>query len=164
MINQTDFSSRIGIRAIGAGILVSFTSMILLLSLTAALGLFNFFLDEMALAGPAFWIAVSVAWAISLFLGGFIASLVSRPQTKMEGVLNALISNCAFYLLFGLVSLFLVPRVIVSLFTMSTPELFLRGFIVDLICFVLGSYGGIVAVNFEKHAVHPLKRRYFATT
>lgn len=164
VINQSDFSSRIGTRAVGAGVLVSFTSMALLLSLVAALGLFNFYLDEMALAGPSFWIAVAFAWAFSMFAGGFIAALACRPQTRTEGVLNALTSNCGFYLLFGLVSLFLAPRVIISLFTMATPQLFLRGFIVNIICFLLGTYGGIVAVNFEKHAVHPFKRRHFATT
>lgn len=164
MINQSDFSSRIGVRAISAGILVSFTAMILLLSLVAALGLFNFYLDEMAMAGPSFWIAVSFAWAISMFAGGFISALACRPQTKTEGLLNALTANCGFYLFFGLVSLFLAPRVIVSLFTMATPQLFLRGFIVNVICFIIGSYGGIVAVNFEKRAIHPFRKRHFVAT
>jgi hypothetical protein len=153
--NQTDFSSRIGLRAVGAGVLVSFTCMVLLLSLIAALGMFNFYLDEMAGAGPSFWISVSVAWAISLFAGGFVSSLACRPQTKTEGILNALASNCGFFLMFGVVALFLAPRVIVSLFTMATPQLFLRGFIVDVICFIVGAYGGIFAVQFEKHAIHP---------
>ena len=162
MINQSDFSSRIGVRAVGAGILVSFTVMVLLLSLIAALGLFNFYLDEMA--GPSFWISVALAWAFSMFAGGFVSALASRPQTKTEGVLNALCANCGFYLAFGGVALFLAPRVIVSLFTMATPQLFLRGFIVDVISFVIGAYGGMMAVNFEKHAVHPFKRRHFIAT
>lgn len=155
MINQSDFSSRLSLRAFGAGILVSFTCMILGLSLIAALGLFNFYLDEMAAAGPAFWISVSIAWAISMFAGGFFSSLACRPKTKTEGVLNALASNCGFFLLFGLVSLFLAPRVIVSLFTMASPQLFLRGFIVDVICFIVGAYGGIMAIHFEKRATRP---------
>lgn len=162
MINQSDFSSRIGVRAVGAGILVSFTVMVLLLSLIAALGLFNFYLDEMAMAGPSFWISVSLAWALSMLAGGFVASLASRPQTKTEGILNAVCANCGFYLSFGLVALFLTPRVVVSLFTMATPQLFLRGFLVDVICFIVGAYGGILAVNFERHAIHPFKRRHFA--
>lgn len=165
MINQADFSSRIGVRAVGAGILVSFTVMLLLLSLIAALGLFNFYLDEMAMAGPSFWIAIATAWALSMLSGGFVASLACRPQTKTEGILNAVCANCGFYLLFGVVALFLTPRVIVSLFTLATPQLFLRGFIVDLICFIIGAYGGIMAVNFEKHSISPFhKKRHFVAT
>lgn len=166
MINQSDFSSRIGVRAVGAGILVSFTVMVLMLSLIAALGLFNFYLDEMAMAGPSFWMAIAAAWALSMLSGGFVAGLACRPQTKTEGILNAVCANCGFYLLFGVVALFLTPRVIVSLFTMATPQLFLRGFLVDLICFIIGAYGGIMAVNLEKHAIHPFhsKKRHFVAT
>lgn len=160
MINQSDFSSRIGVRAVSAGILVSFTVMILLLSLIAALGMFSFYLDEMAMAGPTFWIAIAAAWALSMFIGGFVASLACRPQTKTEGVLNAVCANCGFFLLFGIVALFLTPRIVVSLFALATPQLFLRGFLIDLICFIVGAYGGIVAVNLERHAIHPFKKRH----
>lgn len=163
MINQSDFSSRIGVRAVSAGVLVSMTTMVLLLSLVAALGLFNFYLDEMASAGASFWLCIAVAWMVSTFAGGFVAALACRPQSRTEGLLNAIVSNCGFYLLFGLVALFLTPRIVISLFSMATPQLFLRGFLVDLIGFILGAYGGIFAVNVDKRALHPFKRRHLAT-
>lgn len=165
MKNQTDFSSRISVRAVTAGMMISFTSMILLMSLVAALGLWDFYLDEMAHAGTAFWLAMSVSWAISMFVAGFVASLAARSQSSTEGVLNALAACSGSFLFFGFVSLFLAPRVVVSLLNMATPQFFLRGFMVDLIGFAVGVYGGVFGVHFEQHSFTPFKkdRKHYAT-
>lgn len=165
MRNQTDFSSRIGVRAVTAGVVISFTTMILLMSLIAALGLWDFYLDEMAHASPSFWIAMTIAWGISMFVAGAVAALAARAQTVLEGVLNALAASCGSYLLFGMASLFFAPRVVVSLLNMASPQLFLRGFIADLLGFAVAIYGGIVAVHFEQHSFEAFRkgRKYFAT-
>jgi hypothetical protein len=138
---------------------VALTMMILLMSFIAALGLWDFYLDEMINASSAFWVAIALAWAVSMFSAGFVSSLAARSQTKLEGMLNAVTSCCGSYLLFGLLALIFTPRVVVSLLGTASPQFFLRLFLVDLVGFVVGLYGGVVAIHFEGHSFDLLGKK-----
>jgi len=165
MRNKTDFSSRIGVRAVTAGVMTSTAFMFLALSLIAALGLWNFNLNELPTIGAPFWIAVSIAWVFSLYFAGLVASLCFRPQNNLEGMLNAIAACCASYLfcIFGF--LFFAPGALETLLISSSPQFFLRAFLGNLLAFALGIYGGVVGVHFEQRSIESFKekRKYVHT-
>ena len=152
MKNQTDLSSRISVRAVAAGSMVALSFMFLSLSLIAALGIWNYNLNELSNVGTSFWISTTIAWSISLYLGGFVASLSTRPQNTTEGALNAIAACCASYLLFGTGFLFFAPTALESLLMSATPQFFLRAFLGDALAFIVGVYGGVVGVHFENRS------------
>ncbi len=75
MKNQSDFSSRISVRAVTAGIMVSLSFMFLALSLIAALGIWNYNINEFSSSGTAFWVSTTIAWVFSLYFAGIVSSL-----------------------------------------------------------------------------------------
>jgi hypothetical protein len=157
MKNQTDFSSRIGVRAVTAGIMTSTAIMFLSLSLIAALGLWNFNLNELTSAGTPFWISVSIAWVISLYFSGLVASLSFRPQNNLEGILNAFASCCGSYLFCVFGFLFFAPGALETLLISESPQFFLRAFLGNSLAFALGLYGGVVGVHFEARSNESFK-------
>lgn len=152
MKNRADFSSRIGVRAVTAGVMASISIMIILMAMIAALGIWNFNLVELITAGPLFWLSATVAWAMSLFTAGFIAALGSRSQTNIEGTLNALAACCGSFLLFGMLFLLFAPNILEALLSQGNPQFYLRMFLGDLAAFSLGLYGGVVGTHFEHRA------------
>lgn len=153
MKNQTDFSSRIGVRAVTAGVMSALTCMFLLMSLIAALGIWNYDLNELAIAGPAFWISTTIAWTASMYSAGLIAALGSRSQSIVEGSLNAFAACCGSYLLFGMAFLFFAPSALETLLISADPQFFLRVFLGDIVAFVVGVYGGVVGVHYEQRSM-----------
>ena len=157
MKNHTDFSSRIGVRAVTAGVMASLSFMFLALALIAALGLWNYNLNELNIASPVYWICATVAWSISLFIAGVIAALGAKSQNTIDGVLNAIAACCGSYLLFGLGFLIFAPSALDLLLNSAGPQFFLRGFLGDALGFSLGIYGGVVGANFEKYTMLSFK-------
>lgn len=151
MKNQTDFSSMISVRAVTAGIMASLCFMFLSLALIAALGIWNYNLNELTTLGPAFWISVTISWALSLYFAGLISALASRSRGTMEGALNALAACCGSYLFFGMIFLFFAPNALDSLLAIATPQFFLRVFLGDVFAFAVGIYGGTVGAQVERH-------------
>lgn len=157
MKNQTDFSSRIGVRAVVAGIMASLSIMILSFSLIAALGFWNFNLNDITTSGTSFWVATTIAWSISLYFAGFIAALGAKSQTTTEGVLNAFAACCGSYLIMGILFLVFAPAILDSLLTSSNPQYFLRSFLGDTLAFVIGIFGGVTGTHFEQRALSGLR-------
>jgi hypothetical protein len=162
MKNRTDFSSRIGVRAVTAGVMTSTAFMLFALSLIAALGFWNFNLNELSTAGTPFWIAVSIAWVLSLYFSGLVASLCFRSQNNLEGMLNAITACCGSFLfcIFGF--LFFAPGALETLLVSGSQQFFLRAFLGNFLAFALGIYGGVIGVHFEQRSIESFKekRRY----
>jgi len=152
MKNQTDFSSRIGVRAVVAGMMTSMTSMLLLMSLIAALGLWNFNLNEINNAGALFWSATSVAWIISMYLAGFVASVGARAQGNTEGALNAIAACSASYLMTGLFFLLFASNALDAVLSLGNPQFYLRIFLGETIAFAVGIYGGVVGAHYGQRS------------
>ncbi len=148
MKNQTDFSSRIGVRAVVAGMMAALTSMLLLMFLIAALGIWNFNLNEVTSAGPLFWTATSVAWVISMYLAGFVASVGARAQGNIEGTLNAVAACSASYLMSGLFFLLFASNALDSVLSSGNSQFYLRIFLGETIAFAVGIYGGMVGAHY----------------
>ncbi|MDO9181287.1 MAG: hypothetical protein Q7U04_02710 [Bacteriovorax sp.] len=159
MKSRIDFSSRISVRAVIAGIMVSISFMLLSLALMAALGIWNYNLNELSSAGSAFWISATLAWAMSLYCAGLVAALGSRSKNSIKGVLNALAASCGSYLLFGMTFLLFAPGPLDSLLSAANPQFFLRGFLGDVFAFGAGIYGGVVGARFEQHTFHKEARK-----
>ena len=159
MKNQTDFSSRIGVRAVTAGVMTSIVFMFLSLSLIAALGFWNYNLNQLSIAGSAFWVSATIAWVLSLYFAGFVAALGSRSQSHLEGALNALAACCASYLFFGFGFLLFAPSALEALLISGNPQFFLRAFLGDALAFVIGIYGGVVGVHFEQRSTDSFRER-----
>lgn len=164
MKNHTDFSSRIGVRAVTAGIMASLSFMFLSLALIAALGLWNYNLNELNIVGPSFWISTTIAWAISLYIAGFIAALGSRSQNTIEGALNGIAACCGSYLLFGMGFLLFAPGALEALLNSANPQFFLRAFLGDLLAFGMGIYGGVAGAHFEQRTSLPFRSNKKITT
>jgi magnesium-transporting ATPase (P-type) len=98
-----DFQSRISIRAIFAGTVFTFATLILLMTFGAALGFWNFKLSEISTLGGGFWTFAFLAWIVSIFLGSYVSAVAARSQSTIDGRLNALTawaSSCVFGCLF----------------------------------------------------------------
>lgn len=152
MKNQTDFSSRIGVRAVTAGVMTSISFMLMSLSLIAALGIWDYNLNEITTNSAAFWISTTIAWVMSLYFAGLVASLGARSQSKIEGALNAIAACCGTYLLFCMGFLLFAPSALDAILSTANPQFYLRTFLGDVIAFAFGIYGGVVGVNFEHNS------------
>lgn len=161
MKNQTDFSSRISLRAVAAGVMTSISFMMLSMSLFAAVGIWNYNLNELSQVGNIFWISSTVAWGLSLYLAGFIASLGSRAENNLEGILNALAACCGSYIIFGVGFLLFAPGAFDALLNSASPQFFLRSFLGAIFGFAVGLYGGMMGPRYESRSVN-LKTRGIA--
>lgn len=87
-----DFPRRLSARAITAGVLSAFGMMILLMSLAAAFGLWQFDMVALPQLGTAFWTWASAAWIISLAAGGYISALASRSVAVRDGLIHGFVT------------------------------------------------------------------------
>jgi hypothetical protein len=154
MKNQTDFSSRISIRAVTAGVMTSISFMMLSMTLFAALGIWNYNLNELSQTGSIFWISITIAWCLSLYLAGYIASIGSRSENNIEGILNALAACCGAYIVFGVSFLLFAPGALDILLNTASPQFFLKVFLGDIFSFAAGIYGGVSGSHFEERSVN----------
>jgi hypothetical protein len=131
--------------------------MLLSTSLVAALGIWNFNLNELVNATSAFWISMTIAWTVSMYLAGFIAALSSRSHYTVEGMLNALAACSGTYLLFGMFFLLFAPSALDTLLSSANPQFYLRIFLGDILAFAVGIYGGVVGAHFEQRSMESFK-------
>lgn len=91
-IRSIDFSSRLSVRAITAGIVVTYALMILVMSLAAGLGLWTYQLRELPNLGTGFWAFAFASWIGTIYLGSYVAVLASRSATRRDGILNGVVT------------------------------------------------------------------------
>lgn len=107
---RIDLASRVGVRSVGAGVLVAITSQIVLMLLGTAIGLSS--LEETAegperaRTGLLLWMLLSVV--VTMFLGGWVATITSRSPERRDGLLHGLVTWAAA----SLIGLFLVGGVL----------------------------------------------------
>lgn len=160
MRNQINFGSRISVRAVVTGVMVAVASMFLLMSLIAAFGIWNYNLNELVIATPSFWVSTTLAWIVSLYVGGLIASVGARSQTPVDGMLNAVAVCSGSYLLFGTAFLLFAPSSLDVLLSTATPQFYLRAFFGDLAAVIMGTYAGVVGAHFEERSSDSVKRNH----
>jgi len=94
-LGRMGFASRISARAVAAGAVLALAALALLMTLGGAFGLWTMGpLDAEAVQNlkPGFYVWVAIAWIVSVFLGGLVASVVSRASSQRNGVLHGLIT------------------------------------------------------------------------
>lgn len=153
MNNQTDFSSRVSIRAVVTGVMVSLSFMILAFSLIAALGIWSYNVNELSSSRVAFWISATIAWVFSLYFAGVVSAFSARSQSSTEGALNAIASCCGSYLVLIVGFLYFAPSILEALLSTADQQFFLRLFLGNILAFSFGIYGGIVGVHLEQRSV-----------
>jgi hypothetical protein len=107
--SHLDFRSRLGARAVTAGVATSFALLILLGTLCGGLGFWDFNLFGPPQLYSGFWISSTIAWIISSFCGAFVAAVGSRSSTARNGALHGLVTWAASSL-FGFLVLVIGTR------------------------------------------------------
>lgn len=85
---RIDFASRLSVRAITAGSFVAFSGTILLMTIAAAFGVWNFNVAEVSNLGATFWLWGFGAWIASVFVGAYLAAVASRSMTRRDGLIH----------------------------------------------------------------------------
>jgi uncharacterized BrkB/YihY/UPF0761 family membrane protein len=85
---QFNFSSRLSARATTGGVLAVFSTMVLLMTLAGALGLWEFNIRQMGDLGTGFWVWGLVSWVVSVFVGAYLSSVSSRSVDPRDGVIH----------------------------------------------------------------------------
>ncbi|MBK8204954.1 MAG: hypothetical protein IPK68_22520 [Bdellovibrionales bacterium] len=145
---QVFLTSRLSARAIVAGTLSTFALMILLMILAGGFGLWTFNFSELSQASTAFWVWAFVAWTISLYISGYVASISSRSITRRDGALHGFItwaSACVLGCLFLAVAAG-------SMLATMTPTMFWGSFLGDAIALGAAVLGGIQGSRGELQA------------
>lgn len=157
MKDQIDFKSRISVRAVTTGIMVTLTSMFILTSLIAAFGIWNFNLNDLIFASPTFWVTITLAWIVSMYAGGYVSAVAARSRSVVEGMLNAVAVCCGSYLAFGFAFLLFAPAALDNLLNSASSQFYLRAFFGDAIAVAMGIYAGVVGAHFEERSGAPIK-------
>jgi hypothetical protein len=89
---RIDLHSRISIRAIGAGVVVTYSTMLLLEALAGGFNLWRFDISELPRLSGGFWLFATVAWVVSSFLGAYVSSMVGRSVHSRDGLLHGVIT------------------------------------------------------------------------
>ncbi len=100
--SRLDFQSRISLRAVGAGTVVSLMLASLLMLLAGAVGLFPggpYAADMIHRLNPVLGIWALVAWVIAAFFGGLLAAMIARSPTTRDGLLQGAVTWATFMLL-----------------------------------------------------------------
>ncbi|MFA6236906.1 MAG: hypothetical protein WC635_06220 [Bacteriovorax sp.] len=160
MKNQTHFASRIGVRAVVAGMMTTSALLLLIMFLVAALGLWNFRLRELPFLSATFWMASSMALTVSIFAGGLMAASGSRSSTISDGIINALVVCSGCYLFFSFVFVYFASNALMLILESVTPDFFLKIFMVCLTGFIAAVLGGIGGVRYEQKIERQEKNIY----
>lgn len=145
---QVFLTSRLSARAIIAGTLSTFALMILLMILAGGFGLWTFNLSELSQASTTFWVWAFLAWTISLYISGFVASISSRSVTRRDGALHGFITWASACVL-GCIFLAVTAG---SMFTTMTIPQFWGSFVGDTIALGAAVLGGIQSSKGELKA------------
>lgn len=159
MRNQSNFISRIGVRAVVAGTLLTISLTFLLMTLVAAMGFWNFRINDIPNMSSGYWFMAMLAWAISSFAGGFVASIASRSESNADGILNGVTAISASYVAIGVGAIIFAPYALESTLAAATPQMFLQSFVGDAMGFVFGALGGLTGVSYERRLVFISRRR-----
>lgn len=90
-LSRTDFSSRVSIRAIASGVLVTFSAMLLLMLLAGGMGVWGFDLSKIPQMGAVFWAWSFISWGLSLYASGYIVAIVSRSANQFDGIVHGIL-------------------------------------------------------------------------
>jgi hypothetical protein len=151
---STFVKSRINAVSAIAGVILTLAIMFFCMSLAAALGYWSYQRDEMQELGPKFWTIASEAWALSVFCGSFVATLSARATSMKDGLLNAVTTWAASYLLFGGIALSIVQSNFNALLGAPTVGLFWHGFFGDAFALCGGLAGGVIGVLLERGSLY----------
>jgi hypothetical protein len=166
--NKVDLPSRIAVRPVSAGVLLTLALMIFLSSSVR-----NFFLATNAHVGPfgelAVWFALTLIWTGSVFFGSVVAALSARATSRKDGVLQGLTVWAASYL--GLGVLIAAKEAgyepILELDQLNDFLVF-RDFLSELFAISFGVLGGLMGsrwenLGFRKKHVEPSKPKVALT-
>lgn len=145
-----DFSSRIGARAVTAGILTTFATMMLGMMLAAGFGLWTYRLNEIPNLSGAFWIFSSAVWIVSLGVGAFVASLTGRTSTRVDGMLSGVTTWAGASVIGG--SVLGMGSGWLFSFASSTvaPAMYFVGFFASIVALIVAIFTGAAGVRQEK--------------
>jgi hypothetical protein len=143
-------------------VLAVFSTMVLLMTLAGALGLWEFNLRQMTDLGTGFWVWGLVSWVVSVFVGAFLSSVSSRSVDRRDGVIHGAVTWAAACVL-G--CLFLSYSMQGAEHVMSRGML-LGAFLGDLLALSAAILGGLLGSRSEvradvSHAEAPVATRPF---
>jgi hypothetical protein len=150
-----DFPSRISARAIVAGTVSSLALMVLFTALGGALGLWHFDLAEMPDIGGGFLTFSLVAWAVSIFVSGFVAAFAGRAESVKEGALHGFVTWAAACIV-GCGFLAIASGMVVGGGLAHASSTMLWGaFLGDLAALGAGIWGGMRGAKTGSKAISP---------
>ena len=150
----TDFHSRISARAVAAGWMVAFSSMILWGALAGGLGLWNFDLAVLPQMGGGFWLFAAVAWIFSSFCGAYVASTIGRSTNTRDGSIHGIIVWAGSSVLAYTWSFLVVGNFWGINLAASSPSYLFAIFFGDIFALGAAYLGGRLASYSEQKARH----------
>lgn len=132
MQSQTQTSEgRLVLSSVLGGIAVTLASMFFFMSFAAALGIWSFRLDEIAVLTNSFWVFAAVAWTASASLGAYICVLTLHSARPGTCLLNAFVMWAASYIVFGGMTLTIAQTSAQNMLVPPTQFLIGTGFVGD---------------------------------
>ncbi|MGZ6478852.1 MAG: hypothetical protein ACXWQE_06100 [Bdellovibrionales bacterium] len=159
MSTQAEFTTRLSARAVTAGTVSVFASMILLMLIAAGFELWKFDVDEIQGLGVGFWFWSFAAWAISNYVGAYTAAMASHSRESRDGMLHGFVVWASASVL-GMIFIGVVSGSIFQGVLLPIPSNFmLWGAVVcDLIAMALAFRGGVSGSIKELKAWAPEER------
>ncbi len=155
--------SRVGIRSVLAGVLVSSSLLFLLGALAGAFQLWRLDLTELPRLGLGFWLFASAAWIFSVFCGAYVSSASWRSSSPREGMIQGIVTWSAASLAFYAWSVLASGNFWAFEFSGGNSGFLFAVFFGDLIALASavmggrwGSYSEIERIQQEEEIVHHL--------
>jgi hypothetical protein len=148
-LSRSDFPSRIGVRAVGAGLLVTFSITLLSLLLAGGMGIWRLDMYEVPRLGPAFWLWSFLSWGLSVYAGGYVAALVSRSNTQLDGAIHGLLVWAASCFVGSLLLLVAAGSQLSGIPEKFTAPILWGFFVADLTALAMGIFGGTAGATSE---------------
>lgn len=148
---RAHLSSRLSIRAIFSAVFSTFAVMSLLMLLT---GVFRLWMFDSYIQRESFiaWTVAFTAWAFSTYVGGYIASIVSRSVTERDGKLHGFITWATVSILGCLLFGFMTFDPFESL-QLAPPFLLLGVFLAGAFALGTALLGGMKGAQSEKRLI-----------
>jgi hypothetical protein len=169
--SRFEFRSRIGARAVGAGAIVTLTLAGVLMLLGGGFGLMPSgpitaeSLHHMG-AGVGLWSGIS--WVIAAYVGGYLASVISRSMSRRDGALHGVVTWAVASTFTGFLAWArIIAALAVGLVTtdaveaMRSPAMFLGLFFFCALSLFAALFGGVAGARSEYKAAtrEPLEAR-----
>ena len=146
LTSKVDLASRMSARAIVAGVFSSLALMIMFMALGAGFGLWNYDLNGFLRMDSGLWLYTFVAWAISLYISGYIAALASRSSATRDGNLHGLVTWAVASVL---TCAFLFSNTGGLVFSQLTHPFYFAAFLGDVIALAAAMAGGAAGTKSE---------------